>query len=232
MFVGLMVLAALATITAALRPGFNWHPYQAVTLIVIAAVTSRMRVRIPGINGCMSVNLPFLLIAVISLSPLEAILTAGISAVVQTVPWDGTPLKPIQMIFNASMMTFASGAASLLVRQRTLDGWSKSPILLVAMSAVFFLGQTLPVSTIISLTDGGSLVSIWAGLVKLMFPYYVLSAGVASMVRAFDQHASLIAGLLLLGVMYGIYRSYQAYFAKAEPAPRPAAMAQAAASGR
>ena len=88
-FVGLMVFAGLVTVASAVRQGIQWHPYPAVILIALAALTSRMRVKLPGMSGSMSVNLPFLLIAVASLSSVEAILAAGISALVQTIPSGG-----------------------------------------------------------------------------------------------------------------------------------------------
>jgi len=226
-FVGLMAVTALATIANALHEGVQWHPYPTLALIAIAALTSQMRVKIPGISGSMSVNLPFLLIAVLYLSSFEAILVAAIAAAVQTLPFQGGSLKPAQMVFNASMMTFASGAASLLARHRALGAGVTNHLLLVGMSVVFFLGQTVPVSTIIALTEGGSLAKIWAGIVKLTFPYYVLSTGIASMVRVLDR-PGVIAGLLVAAVMYGTYRSYQAYFAKPATSPRPAAVAAVA----
>lgn len=229
-FVALMVIAGVVSVAGALRHGVQWHPYQAVTLIAIAAFTSRLRVKLPGVNGSMSVNLPFLLIAVASLSSFEAILAAAISAVAQTVPSDGASWKPIQMVFNTCMMAFASGTASLLARHSMSGTRIASHLLLLGMPLVFLVGQTLPVSAIISLTDGGSLMKIWLGLVKLTFPYFVLSAGVASIFRALD-HWGVITALVIAAVMYGIYRSYQAYFSKAEQTSLHLALAQAAAAG-
>ncbi len=224
-FIGFMVFAAAATIGDAILHGRGWHPYLALTLALAAMATSRMKVIIPGINGNMSVNLPFLMLAVITLSATESILIACASTVIQTLPRDGSKLKPVRVLFNVSMMAFSSGAAGLLFHQQTLGGLNGAATL-AATTAMFFLGQTLPVSVIVALTDGGAFRRIWINLAQMSFPYYVVSAGVTSMVNSVGNHIGLLAALLLLPVMYGIYRSYRLYFTRAMQAvTQPMAMA-------
>lgn len=214
-FIGFMVCAAAATIADAVLHGRGWHPYLALTLLLVAAATSRMKVTIPGINGNMSVNLPFLLLSVITLSATESILIACASTIIQTLPKDGSKLKPVRVLFNVSMMAFASGAAALLFHKQGGLSWASAQLLLAATTATFFLGQTLPVSVIVALTDGGAIRRIWTNIAQMSFPYYVVSAGVTSMVNSVGHHIGWLAALLLLPVMYGIYRSYRLYFARA-----------------
>jgi hypothetical protein len=104
--------------------------------------------------------------------------------------------------------------------------WVSAPLLMAATTATFFLGQTLPVSVIVALTDGGAVRRIWTNIAQMSFPYYVVSAGVTSMVNSVGQHISWVAAILLLPVMYAIYRSYRLYFARAVQAvSQPLAMA-------
>jgi hypothetical protein len=72
-FISAMMLAGAATAGYAALMNHALHLSYAVAVLVFAAVTSRMKVKLPGINGSMSVNLPFLLTAVINLSATEAI---------------------------------------------------------------------------------------------------------------------------------------------------------------
>lgn len=228
-----MVLAAAAMIGNTLLHRQGWHPYLALTLLLVAVVTSRMKVTIPGINGNMSVNLPFLLLSVITLSGTESIAIACASTIAQTLPKDGSKLKPVRMVFNVSMMAVACGVAGLLVHHPFLAGlsWVSTQLLLAATTATFFLGQTVPVSIIVALTDGGAVRRIWANIAHLAFPYYVASAGVTSMVNAVGHHLGWLAAMLLLPVMYGIHRSYRLYFAKVVRAVPQASMAMAAGAG-
>jgi len=93
------------------------------------------------------------------------------------------------------------------------------------------LMQTVPVSVVIMLTDGGPFRTIWTKIAQMTFPYYVLSAGMASMVMAARQHVAWDVPLLLLPVMYGIYCSYQMYFGREAAEQRSLSMAKAAGAG-
>ena len=230
-FIGLMVLAAAAMFGGAILQGQGWHPWLGTGLLLAAVGTSRMKVSIPGIKGNMSVNLPFLLMSVIALSATESILIACACAIMQTLPKDGGKLVPVRVLFNVSMMTFASGISGLMFHQQILNrlGWMSAPVLMAATTATFFLGQTLPVSVIVALTDGGAVRRIWADIAQMSFPYYVVSAGVTSMIHSASQNIGWVAAALVVPVMYGIYRSYRLYFAQAvETIARPMAVAATA----
>ena len=107
-FIGAMMLAAAITAGYATFVSHTLHTYFALAVLVLAAVTSRMKVKLPGINGNMSVNLPFLLTAVVSLSAAEAVVIACVSTAVQCWPRKDAKFNPQQMVFNLSMMAFAS----------------------------------------------------------------------------------------------------------------------------
>src|ERR1700740_765996 len=113
-FIGAMMAAAVITAGYAGLVSHALHTYFALAVLVLAAVTSRMKVKLPGINGNMSVNLPFLLTAVVSLSAAEAVVITCISTAVQCWPRKNAKFNPQQMAFNLSMMSFASCLASLM----------------------------------------------------------------------------------------------------------------------
>jgi hypothetical protein len=99
-------------------------------------------------------------------------------------------------------------------------------------AASFFLAQTIPVATIISLTEGGNVARIWSSIFHLSFPYYVLSAGVTSLVTAASQRIGWQVPLLVLPAMYGVYRSYRLYFSQAAKVADTLTMAHAAGKAR
>jgi hypothetical protein len=113
-FIGGMVLAAIASTTYAGLASHTLHPSYALAVLILAAVTSRMKIKLPGIDGNMSVNLPFLLMAVVNLCALEAVSIACLSTVVQCWPKPESKFKPEQMLFNVSMMAFATSVANLI----------------------------------------------------------------------------------------------------------------------
>jgi hypothetical protein len=229
-FIGLMIVAGIgSTIWAGVNSHTLHLPY-ALAVGALAAVTSRMKVKFPGINGTMSVNMPFLLIAVVNLSAQEAVAIACVSTLVQCWPKPDGKFKPVQMLFNISMMACAASMACLLWHSNWLgkSAWASEPLMLASATATFFLGQTAPVAGIITLTEGTALRRIWMSLAQLSFPYYVVSAGVTSMVNVISHHTGWQLALAAFPVMYGIYKSFQLYFGSRSGAPVTRPLARSA----
>lgn len=199
--IGLMTLGALAAVGYALRTMHPVHDYRPWILLVVAAVTARLKVKLPGLTGNMSVNLPFLLVTVAQLSMWEALMVALPSCAVQCFPKGGGKPKLVQMLFNLSTMAVAVAAANLVGLHSSVLG-----------AAVFFLAQTVPVASIIRVTEGGALHRIWCSIAHYSFPFYVLSAGMASITASLAAGLDWQIPLLSLPVLYAIYRSYQSYF--------------------
>ena len=200
-FTALMALAALAAVGFALHTMRPFHNYQFGILFVLALATARLRVKLPGLTGTMIVNLPFFLIAAAQLSMLEALLVALPSCAVQCIPKGGGKPKPLQLIFNLSTTGVAIAVASLI----------GTPVAVLG-AAGFFLVQTLPLACIIRLTEGGDIRKIWCGIAHYSFPFYVLSAGIASIPGSSTANLVWLVPLLGLPVLYAVYRSYQSYF--------------------
>lgn len=213
-FIGATVLAAIGSAAYACLTSHLLHPLYALALMILAAVTSRMKIKLPGIDGNMSVNMPFLLLAVMNLSAAEAVAIACVSTVVQTWPKRNGNFRPDQIIFNASMMAFATSAASVIWKAASLRNaaWAMEPVVLASTTAAFFLGQTGLVAGVLKLAEGTAMRRIWWSMAQLSFPYYVASAGLSSMVNAVSRHIGWQLALAALPVMYGIYRSYRVYF--------------------
>jgi hypothetical protein len=232
-FIAAIVLAAVVSIAYASLQSHSTHALFALGILALAAATSRMKVKLPGIEGNMSVNLPFLLMAVISLSAVEAVLIACLSTVVQCWPKQNGKFRPEQMVFNVGMMGLAASMANLVWSAPWLlkATWASQPLMLVAATSVFFLGQTVPVAGIIHLTQGEALRKTWTSIAQMSFPYFVLSAGVTSMLSVVSNRFGWQAALVVFPVMYGIHHSYRLYFSRmVEALPAPA-MVRAAAAG-
>jgi hypothetical protein len=229
-FIGVMMLAAATAALYAGSASHTLHLYFALAVLALAAVTSRMKVKLPGINGNMSVNLPFLLTAIVNLSAAEAILITCVSTAVQCWPRKNAKFNPQQMAFNLSMMAFASSMASLIFHAEWLSRmqWNSTTAGLVLATLSLFLGQTAPVAAIISLSEGKAASETWWNLAQLSFPYYVVGAGVTSMVEAVNSHLGWELALAVFPVMYGIHRSYQLYFGKAVETSRMEPLVRAA----
>jgi hypothetical protein len=232
-FIGAMVLAAAASVGYAGFLSHGLHLYYGLVVLALAAATSRMKVKLPGIDGNMSVNLPFLLTAAVSLSTVETVAIACACTVVQCWPERDAKFKPQQFLFNVSMMALASSIASLVFHSAWLHstGWTSAVSGLILATVALFLGQTAPVATVIGLSECSSIAHNWWSLAQLSFPYYVVSAGVTSLMQSVSHHIGWQIALAAFPVMYGIHRSYRLYFAGvAQPSHTPQ-LARAANAG-
>lgn len=209
-FIVAMVLAAAGLAGYASSGSHRVHAYLGLAVLALAAATSRMKVKLPGINGNMSVNLPFLLTAALNLSAAEAVLIAAASTLVQCWPRKHAKFNWQQIIFNVSMMSFATAIATLLANARW---WGNSASLLFASTALF-LAQTTSVAAIVAMSENKSAAKLWKELAQLSFPYYVLSAGVTSMVQASGSRLGWGLTLAVFPVMYVIHRCYRLYFGR------------------
>jgi hypothetical protein len=232
-FIGAMVLTAIAGTTYAGPSSHTLHPAYSFAILALAAITSRMKIKLPGIDGNMSVNLPFLLMAVVNLSAVEAVLIACVSTVVQCWPKFGSKFRPEQMLFNVSMMAFATSMANIIWNA----GWlgktvgTSEPLMLASATAAFFLAQTAPVAGIIKLAEGVAMRRVWLSIAQLSFPYFVLSAGLTSMTNLVSHRFGWQAALLAFPVMFGIHQSYRVYFGRAAEAQPIGPLARAARAG-
>jgi hypothetical protein len=182
-----------------------------VALLAMTLAASRLRVKLPRINGIMSVNLPFLLIVAVRLGS-GALPIAALAGLVQSIPTAKKRPTLVQGIFNFATITNAVAATSLIysfVSQRGLV----LPLSIAAAAAVFFVANTLPIALVLWLAEGENPLKAWQGMARLSAPYYTLSAGVAAIVCTATQFALWGETLACLPLMYAIYNSYRVYFA-------------------
>lgn len=231
-FIGVMAMGGLVSLTYGLLHMHLSHPAQFSTLLVLAILAARLKLKLPGLHGNMSVYVPFVLIAIVELSLFEALVIAATSTASQCFPKGGGRPKAVKILFNVSSVAVAVGVARLIFHgwMPLPTAWVSSSLLLSLAAASFFFAQTIPVATIIWLTEGGSAPKIWSSIFHLSFSYYVLSAGVTSLVTNASHRMGWQIPLLVSPVMYGVYRSYQLYFGRPETLARPFALAKAAAS--
>jgi len=216
LFIGVIAACAAALLGFSVLDGSFHQPAYAAALLLMALLTARMKVTLPGLNGNMSVNLPFILVAVTQLSVLEALMVALPSIALQCLPKGGGKPKPAQMVFNLGTTVLAVELGSWVARQVSTPGddWTSASVLLLLTGISFLFAQTLPVAAILTLTEGGKMPLVWSRIFLLSFPYYLLSVGVTSLMNTASQHMGWEVPLLALPVMYGVYRAYNVYFGR------------------
>jgi len=229
-FLAAVVLSGLAVLANAVLHASSVEYGRFVSFVLVACLAGRLQVKLPGLTGKMSVNLPYILVAAATLSMWEAIAIACSSTLAQCLPRGARKFNVVQATFNVCNMALAVGATRLVFGQTSIhNGISAHAVVFSLATAVFFLVNTVPVAIIIALTERKNPVSIWGNMFQLSFPYFVLSGAIAGLVVATSARIGWEAPLLILPVMLGVFHSYKSYFrSDTEEAPLPLAKEAAA----
>jgi diguanylate cyclase (GGDEF)-like protein/putative nucleotidyltransferase with HDIG domain len=218
-FIAVVVLCGSSVLTFTVMHGTSRDPLKFVCYLVIALVASRMRVNLPGITGTMSVTFLFMLLGVLELSFSETMALGCAAVVVQCI--DRERPVPLRVAFNVCSTALAIAATFAVYRHPLFHRALANPSTLLFLAAsVYFVSNTLPVAAVISLTERKSLRKIWSECYFWSFPYYLVGAGIAGLMSWLNSYSDWQTSLLILPVVYLIYRSYRLYLGKLEDQKR------------
>jgi hypothetical protein len=91
-------------------------PLKLICYIVLAGVASSMKVRLPGIDGTISVSFLFTLIGIVDMTLPETLILATVSTLAQFYWRPARQLKPVQLVFNVSQVALSSTIAFFAYR--------------------------------------------------------------------------------------------------------------------
>jgi diguanylate cyclase (GGDEF)-like protein/putative nucleotidyltransferase with HDIG domain len=185
-----------------------------ICYLLVAVLASNLKIQLPGIDGNMSVNFLFILLGVLELNLPETLVLGCTATLVQCL--FGTKQKPvpIKVAFNVFSMANAIAVSYFAYygMQRAL-GAGTLPLLVVT-ALTFFVANTAPVALIISLTEGKPAHKVWAECHFWSFPFYMVGAAVVFAVGFVSKQVGWQTSLLILPLVYWVYRSYDLYLAK------------------
>ena len=213
LFIGAMATAGVLVLASGLMQWESKDLVRFLSFLGIAALASRLKAKLPGTTGNMSVNLPFILLAVSQLSFAETVVIAAVSAFVQGLPARGNRVNPVQALFNVSTLVVAAAAADVVYwRCAAIPALSAESLLIARAGAMFMVADSLLVAAVIALTENLNLVKVWREMLQLTFSYFVLSAGIAAIAATATRYVGWQTPVLVLPVIIGTYVSYRRYF--------------------
>ncbi len=186
-----------------------------ICYLLVALLSSRLAVNLPEIADTMSTNFLFVLVGVIELSFPETLALGSVAVLAQTFSRDRR--RPIRMVFNLCASACALALAYVAYHADLIHYHVESSNLALLLSAfTYFVANTLLIATAYALLERRSLRKIWIDCYSWAFPYYLVGAGVAALIAWINQHYHWETSLLVLPVIYLIYRSYHLYLSKLE----------------
>jgi putative nucleotidyltransferase with HDIG domain len=195
----------------------DWPRY--IFYCAIALVASRMKVSLPGVTGTMSMNFLFVVLGIAELSLAETMVMGCLGMLVQSVVHTKHRPRPVQVTFSVASMACSIIASYFAYHTQLLSVRSlEHPMLLLAAAGVFFLTNTFSVALVIALTEDKRVWPVWRNSYFWSFPNYLVAAAVAWMISAVSHIVGWQSSLLLLPILYVIYRSYSLHIRRLEEA--------------
>ncbi|MGA7683666.1 MAG: hypothetical protein WCC32_18045 [Terriglobales bacterium] len=185
-----------------------WH--QLALLMIAAVLTSRLKVKLPGMTSTMSGNMPVILLGVTQLGLFASLLVAVTAALAQSFA-SATKMKPVQFLFNVCTLMNACAVAFFAYHSQFLLAHGGAALTMTVAAAAYFLANTAPVAGIIGLTEASNPLAIWHKVFLWSFPNYVIGAGLTALASFFGSVAGVATLGTLMVVLFGVYKSYKMY---------------------
>lgn len=195
-------LALAGSFAAAGQP--DWPRF--LTYLALALVASALKVRLPGLRSTISLNFLVYLLAVAQLTLRETLVLGMVGTVVQTLWRARRRPRPVQVLFNVAAVLVSLAVAFGLSR-----AWDSDPSLpALGLAAVIFYGlNTVLISAVIALVQELPFASTLNRCHLWTVPYYLAGAVIALFMVASEDRHGWQAALLLLPLMYLVYRHFR-----------------------
>ena len=202
-----IVFAVLITAIAAASSAGTWGLF--VVFLAAVLLSSGFKVALPRGDGSMSLNFPFILFAIVSLSPLQVLLLGGISVAAQCRVRVTKVFTAVQIVFNVCNTMLAAGCAYVTYFALATHHVALGPALSAAAVSYFFW-STGSVATIIASQSDESPWKLWKAEFPWYLPFYLVGAALAATAHWLSVRFGWATSLLLIPVVYTFYRAYTA----------------------
>lgn len=210
--IGVTIALGLVVLVAGLL--FQWQPTphaRYLSYLALALLAATRKVRLPKIQGTVSLNFLFILVGVAELSLGETLLLACPAAAVQCLWKPKSRPKLIQVLFNVAVLAISATLAHSL--SRLLNPLGGLALLLALATSILYIANTSLVSLVLSLLSEQPFSRVWRQCHLWTFPYYMVGAGIVGVLIVSERTVGWMPALLALPVMYLIYL-YYAFCAK------------------
>jgi hypothetical protein len=215
----LTVLAGVTSLVIGFQNTNDIEWLRLATFTVVVAAAATLKVKLPGMESTMSVNLPFILLAAAELNLFGVLIVASVSTLVQST-WNlKNRVRPVQIAFNVSVIALAAHGAWRIFHYPPQSAEPAVAALYLSLAAAgYFVVNTAIVAAMVSSVQLMGVGKVWGSIFTLTFPYYILSAGLAVTSESIGRYAGWQTILVMLAVMFGVFSSYRLYFGSRQPA--------------
>jgi hypothetical protein len=201
-YIALIICSGTAVLLVAAGSWSSSSVQQFLTFLGLAAISSTLKVRIPGIEGTMSPNFVFLVLGMPFCSFSEVTAIALVAALVQSL-WTAKQPRLVQVAFSAAALVLSASVADQASYLLLGPSVVNSPVALVILAGSLYLPLNAAlVSAVIGFVNGKPLAQVGRICYRYVFPYFmggIVFAGLVS--GAFSRPTVGVGAILLLPVM-------------------------------
>lgn len=210
---GVVLLAIGSIVLSAFYPCRDWVHFGIYLILVL--LSSGMRVRMPGGASSVSVNFPFILLTIVDGSPLQTLLIAGVSVLLQCLDRKRSKFTTEQIVFNVSN-TVLSAVLAWFAYEQVFSLTGQIPPGLAAASLSYSVVNVVLIARMIGWASSKSMLTLLRGTFADYLPYYLISAFLATVVALISIRYGWLSGLLIFPVAWALYRSVTFYVEREE----------------
>jgi diguanylate cyclase (GGDEF)-like protein/putative nucleotidyltransferase with HDIG domain len=211
-FIALVLASGLIGFAALMGHFRPPSPLEFWCYFLFTLLTSGLKVRLPTVFATLSVNFLTILVGIVLFSLPEAVLLGAAGTIVQCLWRPRVRPKIVQIAFNACSIGLAVAAAHKIFHGRLNPMLGElHPLLLGLAASVYFMVNSLLISGAVALTEKKSFFKTWYETYFWILPYHLVAASVAWLIVALTRQNVSHADLVLLPVVYFVYRSYRIY---------------------
>lgn len=191
-----------------------------ICYLLIALLASSMKVRLPGMETTMSVHFLFVLLGALELSLPETLVIGSSGVLAQCVWKTKEPPQALKVSFNVSSSLIATWATFVAYHISIGMLHNSLPLLLIVAAITYFVANTILVAIVIALSESRSVRHVWSETYFWSLPFYLVGAAIVGLIHFSMRFIGWQSSLLVLPIMYWIYRSYQLYLGRLEDEKR------------
>ena len=192
------------------HPAQQWFHFSVYLALIL--LSSGMKVAMPKSEGTMSVNFPFIFLGILQLSPQQAVCLAVCSVIAQCRFRVVKPFTIVQILFNVANVTTATVLAWMTFAGVSWLHLESAPVLALA-ATVYFLANTVPLALVLGWVSDSSPFRHWRQEFLWYLPFYLVGALLAVLVNFVGVRFGWLTSLLLIPMVYTVYRAYRAQMA-------------------
>lgn len=201
-----------AVVTLAQAEWRSEHVFELTAYVLMAVLSSRLKVRLPGVRGTLSVNFIFVLLGVVELQKVDALIISCVATLAQCFLAAEVRPRLVQVVFNLGNAAVCAVLCDIVYHAAFLHRMDSSlPVLLFCASITYFLVNTLVVSQIIALTERKKTRIVWQDNFFWTGPQYLFGAALVGIIHLCNSRFGWEYSVLAFPGIYLLDRSYRVY---------------------